>query len=264
MGPRVGDVGNARNQLATELGEAETGDIDDFGTGYSYLKRFLIDVLKIDRTFVRDCTTNPEDAAIALAVINLARTLKLTVVAEGVETARQLHFLRTHGCDHVQGYYFSRPLDVAATTDALVDDRRLQFPIPTARSGQPVLLLADDNLHDLQRFTAALTGDSYRILTALGASTGLAILASEYIDIVIGAQRMQPMAGVPFVTEVRSSYPDVVRVLLAARKDGEAPPDAVNEAGIHKYISKHWNHECLRAEVRDLCRKHIDAMESVA
>jgi diguanylate cyclase (GGDEF)-like protein/PAS domain S-box-containing protein len=87
--------------------------IDDFGTGYSnlaYLKRFLVDSLKIDISFIRDVTTNADDATIAVAIINMAHSLRLKVVAEGVETREQLDFLRVHGCDEVQGYFFSRPL----------------------------------------------------------------------------------------------------------------------------------------------------------
>jgi diguanylate cyclase (GGDEF)-like protein len=87
--------------------------IDDFGTGYSslsYLKRFAIDSLKIDRSFIQDLPANSEDAAITCAIIDMAKNLKQKVIAEGVENKEQLQFLKEQGCDQVQGYYFSEPL----------------------------------------------------------------------------------------------------------------------------------------------------------
>ncbi len=87
--------------------------IDDFGTGYSslsYIKKFPIDTLKIDQSFVRDITTNLDDAALSIAIIAMAHSLNLKVIAEAVETADQMEFFKSRGCDEIQGYYISPPL----------------------------------------------------------------------------------------------------------------------------------------------------------
>jgi diguanylate cyclase (GGDEF)-like protein len=99
--------------------------IDDFGTGYSsfsYLKQFRVSKLKIDRLFIRDVAVNPDDAAITTAIISMAKSLNLKVIAEGVEDEAQMSFLRAHQCDEIQGYYFSKPLAVDKVADKLRGD----------------------------------------------------------------------------------------------------------------------------------------------
>jgi diguanylate cyclase (GGDEF)-like protein/PAS domain S-box-containing protein len=105
--------------------------IDDFGTGYSsfnYLRQFRVSKLKIDRIFIRDVAMNPDDAAITAAIISMAKSLNLKVIAEGVENEAQMSFLRAHLCDEIQGYYFSKPL----ADDKVADKLRGNHPAPKA------------------------------------------------------------------------------------------------------------------------------------
>jgi len=95
------------------VGEHRAQAIDDFGVGYSsltHLKRFPIDTLKVDRSFIRDLPQDLEDKAITEAIIAMGKSLNLTVVAEGVETLEQQTFLHDHACDEMQGFYFSKPI----------------------------------------------------------------------------------------------------------------------------------------------------------
>ena len=109
--------------------------IDDFGTGYSslsYLRQFHVNKLKIDRSFIREVTSNSEDAVITTAIINMGKSLNLTVVAEGVEDHSQFEFLRAHSCDEIQGYYTGRPV-----APSEIADRLLQSVAGAPLSGAP-------------------------------------------------------------------------------------------------------------------------------
>jgi diguanylate cyclase len=122
------DIEGAINTLNAFKAMGIEISIDDFGTGYSslsYLRRLPIDVLKVDRSFVSQVTENDHDAAIATAVIAMAKSLGLKVIAEGVETEGQLAFLRQHGCYLIQGYLYSPPLPVVEIQKLLVEDKRL-------------------------------------------------------------------------------------------------------------------------------------------
>jgi EAL domain-containing protein (putative c-di-GMP-specific phosphodiesterase class I) len=102
--------------------------LDDFGTGYSslnYLRRFPVDYLKIDRSFISDAASDPSAAAVATSIVAIAHSLGLRAIAEGVETREQLDFLRACGCDSFQGYYFSRPVPAAEFAALVREERRL-------------------------------------------------------------------------------------------------------------------------------------------
>jgi EAL domain-containing protein (putative c-di-GMP-specific phosphodiesterase class I)/CheY-like chemotaxis protein len=228
--------------------------VDDFGTGYSslaYLKRFPIDEMKIDRAFVRDVTNNSDDAEIALAIINLAHSLKLTVVAEGVETEAQLAFLRMHGCDEIQGFYFSKPLEAEAATQALLEDRHLTLPSIGSALQSPTILVVDDNKSDLELVERALEPAGYRILVADSARAAFNTLLKEPVNVVISDHNMVGMSGVEFLTRLRKLYPSTIRIVMTGLSDVSTMTDAINEAGIEKFLSKNWDSARLLAEVHD-------------
>jgi EAL domain-containing protein (putative c-di-GMP-specific phosphodiesterase class I) len=112
--------------------------MDDFGTGYSsfnYLKKFPLDIVKIDRSFVQDVTTKEEDATIVKAMIAMAHSLKLRVVAEGVETREQLQFLRENGCDEMQGYLLSPPVPFNEVTDFFLREHDFEGKVYSGSNG---------------------------------------------------------------------------------------------------------------------------------
>jgi len=133
---------NGAETIAT-LGELKamglTLAIDDFGTGYSslsYLKRFRLDTLKIDRSFIQDLTSDQDSAAIVTALIALASSMKMSVVAEGVETPEQLALLRELGCRQIQGYLYSRPLSREDATRLLREEGGFLAPKTSNTEGE--------------------------------------------------------------------------------------------------------------------------------
>jgi EAL domain-containing protein (putative c-di-GMP-specific phosphodiesterase class I) len=118
--------------------------IDDFGTGFSnlsYLRRFPVDRLKIDLSFVREITTDSSSLAISEAIITMSHSLNLEVIAEGVETAAQLELLGSRHCDLIQGYFFSPPVTAAELARQLKEDRRLAYRHEGAAHAAPAALM---------------------------------------------------------------------------------------------------------------------------
>jgi diguanylate cyclase (GGDEF)-like protein len=233
--------------------------IDDFGTGYSslaYLRRFPIDKLKIDIAFIRDITYNPDAAAIALTIISMAHTLKLEVIAEGVETAAQLAYLRRHGCDQMQGYYFSRPLPLLDLEQLLQEGRCLPAPEGAASGSLKALLLVDDDVDALATLQDQLRNEGYRILTAQSAADGFEQLALHRVQVILCDQRLSGMSGTEFFDRIKEMYPDTLRIVLSGNADLESLMDAINHGAIYRFFTKPWDQQALRDNIREAFRHH--------
>ncbi|AYM75628.1 EAL domain-containing protein [Janthinobacterium agaricidamnosum] len=233
--------------------------IDDFGTGYSslaYLKRFPIDKLKIDIAFVREVTSNPDDAAIVLAIISMAHSMKLEVIAEGVENDAQLAYLRRHGCDEMQGYYFSRPVPQEEFEQMLMGGKLLQAPQDDGSEEQQTLLIVDDDVFMLDVLSDFLAQDGYRILTAQTAAEGFDILARHKVQVILCDQCMPLMSGTEFMERVKHLCPDTFRIMLSAFADLTPIMAAINRGAVDRFYTKPWKGAVLRENIREGFRLH--------
>jgi diguanylate cyclase (GGDEF)-like protein/PAS domain S-box-containing protein len=227
--------------------------IDDFGTGYSslaYLQRFPIDKLKIDIAFVRDITTNPNDAAIALAIISMAHSLKLQVVAEGVETRAQLEYLRRSRCDEIQGYFYSKPLPPDELSLLVQSGHSLPPPAGDASQPAQTLLIVDDDVNVLASLHRLFRRDGYQILTAASPTEAFELLALHAVQVIVCDQRMPAMSGTEFLSKVKEMYPETIRIILSGYTGLEAVLDAINRGAIYRFYTKPWDDTQLRDNIR--------------
>jgi len=227
--------------------------IDDFGTGYSslaYLKRFPIDKLKIDIAFVRDIVTNPDDAAIALAIISMAHSLHMQVVAEGVETRAQMAYLRRHRCDEIQGFHFSRALPPAQLAELVLANRAQPDEPQQVDDRVQTLLIVDDDPTVLTALHRLFRRDGYRVLTAQSTDEGFDLLAMYRVQVILCDQRMPVMSGTEFLSKVKEMYPETMRIILSGDTALDAVLDSVNRGAIYRFYTKPWNDAELRDNVR--------------
>ncbi|MES2041974.1 MAG: EAL domain-containing protein [Pseudomonadota bacterium] len=233
--------------------------IDDFGTGYSslnYLKRFPIDFLKIDKSFVKDITSEPDDAAIACSIIALAHSLRLKVIAEGVETEGQLAYLASHSCDAIQGYYFSRPMSPAACEQFFSQDKQLTISLEKKSTLRKTMLIVDDEVNMVSSLRRLFRPDHYHILAASTASAAFELLALHDVQVVISDNRMTGMTGTEFLSKVRDLYPDTIRIMLSGYTNLDSIITAINCGAIYRFFTKPWDDVILRKDIREAFEHH--------
>ncbi len=226
--------------------------LDDFGTGYSslsYLKRFPVDYLKIDQTFIRHLPSDPGDAAIVRSTIAMSHSLGIRVVAEGVETQGQMDCLAHAGCDLVQGFLLGHP----ASAETI--DRQLEAgsPLgrPTAVRETPcrnaLILVSDPNLRGWVQEELAEQG--WDLLPVASQEDAWALLASRKVDLLLCDHRPPVCDAVAFLERARRLYPAASRILIAARPGNALLLAAVNRGGVFRVLVRPMSGHRLREAV---------------
>ncbi len=238
-----------------------TISLDDFGTGYSslaYLKRFPLDAVKVDRSFVQDIAADSDDASITRAVITMAHHLKLKVVAEGVETPEQLALLISHQCDVIQGYFFSRPLPAAGMTELLATDRRL--PSSQLRSGtrKPMaLFVAVDGFADVVSW---LEREGHRVCSVPDVAGAMQWLSGNLVDVLVCGAPHKGFDSAALIRLAADVQPRCERILLADSKqwNRKAVAELSSSGLVHRAIHLPIEADAFRQVIDDaLGRRHI-------
>lgn len=217
--------------------------IDDFGTGFSnlgYLKKFRVDRIKLDPSFVDQIERQPDDLALADAVIGIAHSLRLKVSAEGIESGSQLALLADRGCDEMQGDYFSPAVPVEVCTALMLENRMLSVEQLLRRKNRRTLLVIDSDADARSMLTGMAKLAGYRLIEAVDAEQAFEALAEQEVGIILCEQKLDDMSGVEFLSRVRYMYPATIRIMLAAGVDTMTATSAVNQAGVFKVLQKPW------------------------
>ncbi|CAN7551925.1 EAL domain-containing protein [Pseudoduganella sp. LjRoot289] len=239
--------------------------LDDFGTGYSslaYLKRFPFNYVKIDRAFVTDINQNPDDAAIATAIIAMAHSLRMGVIAEGAETEAQMQFLRSRQCDYLQGYYFSRPVPAAEFCAMVQNGKQVALAADTAGTPRTLLVIDDDDAFQ-NGIGRALRGEGYRIVRAASAHQAMDLLATESIQVVLCNQLAQHGRGKPPLPDIARMHPDSMRIVLSGHAELPAVLDAVNRGEIYRFLTPPWNEDILKQTINEAFQRYRPMADTV-
>lgn len=217
--------------------------IDDFGTGFSnlsYVKRFPVDKLKIDRTFVEGMISSPQDNSIVLSVIRLAHSLGLKAVAEGVETEGQVRLLAEGGCDMFQGYQF-QPALAAPDIEELLQQQACISPDLLARPFQlRTVLLVEDEPQVANSFRRMVRNHDINVIAVGSAREAYEVLAGQDIGVVVSDYRMPHENGIQFLSHVKRLYPNSIRILMTGYIDSGTLENTINQAEAFRFIAKPW------------------------
>jgi diguanylate cyclase (GGDEF)-like protein len=247
------DVPHSERLLGELKGLGVQLSLDDFGTGYSslsYLKRFPFDTVKIDQSFVRDLSQSQSDQVLGNVIISMAHGLGMRVIAEGVDTEAQCDVLRNSVCDEIQGYLLSRPVDFATISALLAQGYALPDHLLRLAKPRRTLLMVDDEPSILSALNRVFRREGYTIYTANSGQQGLEMLAKHAVDVIISDQRMPGMTGIEFLRIAKVSHPDTIRVILSGYTELETVTNAINEGAVYRFLTKPWDDEALREQVR--------------
>lgn len=231
--------------------------VDDFGTGYSslsHLSSFPFDTLKIDRSFVADIIHAPDQATIAMTIIAMASSLRLRVIAEGVETEAQAVYLRDKGCDELQGYLFSRPLPAPELELQLRRSRRLVLSARDDERALNTVLLLGDEPEELAALRRLLQQEGYHVLALDSVNEAFDMLALHGAGVVISGQCLAHMSGIEFLQRIRDIYPDTIRFLLSGDDELKTLVQATDSGVIHDHFRTPWDEATVRETVRKAFR----------
>ncbi|WP_431689281.1 EAL domain-containing protein [Hahella sp. NBU794] len=222
--------------------------IDDFGTGYSnlsYLKRFPVNKLKIDKSFVSGLTNNPDDYSIVKAIIRMSQSLGLKTIAEGAETAGQIALLAAENCDAIQGFYFSRPLPEEQICAMLKERPRLDISEFGRSRDRGAVLVVDDDANILRSIKRILRDEAYEVLVASNTEDAYEVLARREVAVIVSDLQMPGESGVQFFSKIKTMHPRSLRILLTGHGSSESLERAINQGEIYRYISKPWDNTHL-------------------
>ena len=241
--------------------------IDDFGTGYSslsYLRRFPISTVKIDRSFVQGISTDEDAAVLVRSIISMAREMRLSVIAEGVETREQLSYLAHHGCHEIQGYFLGKPTSGEECVDVFSKFINLHQHFDAGAYVQRTILLVGSGLEINIQLRECLSGKEYRILMAETETEALELLDKGPVGAIICEQGPGQTTS-DFMRQVRKCHPDTARILLSTYAQLEDALDVMfNEGVADKLLLKPLGREQTCRMLSEAFQLHHNRLEQSA